>query len=102
VNSPKAQYYRDLPLEDGSAPLTTAEGTRASALCLAGQLAEGAAPSPARRLQDELSSRLWDSDVDQDPVAGQWSPRSSLLFILGTGGVFWGLALAAMSLLARR
>jgi hypothetical protein len=71
-------------------------------LGLAGDLTESAAPSPARQLQDELQGRLWDSDARPDQAAGKWSPRASLLFILGTCGAFWGLAYAATSLLSLR
>jgi hypothetical protein len=102
VNSPKAQLDPDLPLDGGGAASTPAAGVRAPALGLAGDLAEGAAPSPARRFQDGLSSRLSDCGVEPDEVAGQWSPRASLLFILGTCAAFWGLVYAATSLLSRR
>jgi hypothetical protein len=103
VGSRKAQQYPDLPLEDGRAALTPSESARAPVLGLAGgQWAEDAAPSPARRLQDELSSRLWGSDAQPDQVAGKWSPRARLLFMLGTCGAFWAAVYAATSLLSRR
>lgn len=51
-------------------------------------------------MQEGLSDRL--AQPPCDDAAGKWSPRASLLFIIGSCGAFWALAITAAALLTRR
>ena len=58
---------------------------------------QAAAGSPARALQNELLSRL-----SQDETEAKWSPRKTMLFLVGTCGSFWAVVgWCAYSLLHR-
>jgi hypothetical protein len=62
------------------------------ALSLADDTMSISAASPARTLQGQLSARLAEGTVE-----AKWSPRSTLIFIVGTCGAFWGAAYWAVS-----
>ena len=59
---------------------------------LAGAPDLATATSPARALQEELSARWAKATANE-----KWSKRNTVLFVVGTCGAFWALAIWAVS-----
>lgn len=90
IISPVAQLRSNHALDSLETPPPFASGASGPQIGLADDQPRGVANGPARQLQDELQHRLG-QDVADNGLA-KWSPRASLLFILGSRGIFWGLA----------
>ena len=100
MNSPVAQLRSNRALDNLETPQPLASGASSRQIGNADDQERGVANGPAWQLQDELLHRLG-QDVADDGLA-KWSPRASLLFILGWCGLFWGLAYLTYTLITRR
>lgn len=96
MNSNRAQVGVASDRASVVAPESASTEDRSVVLTLAAHSISSNIQSSARVLQTELSARL------REEGAPKWTGRSTMFFIVGTCGAFWGLVMWGVSLVLNK